>query len=192
MKPFLLDYVESIGHAVFTKGQYNLNIIGIRSKDHKPNRFDDRICVVFKDEQGWVTRTWECTTEPGKYWLENPTNVSGTAILVPGQYRGVYKIGKHRGKYDALVQRGGPVKVYRDDNRDDIIDSEVGTEEQGYFGINIHKAGSDSTQVGRWSAGCQVFSQSADFDEFMSICYAAKSKWGDSFTYTLIDEPYAN
>ncbi len=192
MKPFLLDYVESIGHAVFTKGQYNLNIIGIRSKDHKPNRFDDRICVVFKDEQGWVTRTWECTTEPGKYWLENPTNVSGTAILVPGQYRGVYKIDKHQGKYDALCQRNGPVKVYRDDNRDDIIDSEVGTEEQGYFGINIHKAGSDSTQVGRWSAGCQVFSQSADFDEFMSICYAAKSKWGDSFTYTLIDEPYAN
>jgi hypothetical protein len=23
----------------------------------------------------------------------------------------------------------------------------------------------------------------------MSICYAAKSKWGNSFTYTLIDEP---
>ena len=189
MRPVLLDYVESLGHTVFESGQYNLNIIGIRSKNHKPNSFDDRMCVVFRDEQGWVTRTWECTTEPGKYWLENPTNVSGTAILVPGQYRGVYKIDKHQGKYDALCQRNGPVKVYRDDNRDDIIDSEVGTEEQGYFGINIHKAGSGSTQIGRWSAGCQVFSHSADFDEFMSICYAAKSKWGNSFSYTLIDEP---
>ena len=29
----------------------------------------------------------------------------------------------------------------------------------------------------------------ADFEEFMSICYAAKAKWGNSFSYTLIDEP---
>ena len=143
MRPVLLDYVESLGHTVFESGQYNLNIIGIRSKDHKANSFDDRMCVVFRDEQGWVTRTWECTTEPGKYWLENPS----------------------------------------------IIDAEVGTEEEGYFGINIHKAGTASTQVDKWSAGCQVFSHSADFDEFMSICYAAKDKWGDSFSYTLIEEP---
>jgi hypothetical protein len=189
MRPILLDHVAALGHTVFERGEYNLNIIGIRSKDHQPNSFDDRMCVVFRDEQGWVTRTWECTTEPGKYWLENPTNVSGTAILVPGQYRSVYKIGKHQGKYDALCQKGGAVKVYRDDNKDAIIDAEVSTEEEGYFGINIHKAGANSTQVDRWSAGCQVFSHSADFDEFMSICYAAKAKWGNSFTYTLIDEP---
>jgi hypothetical protein len=189
MRPVLLDYVASLGHTVFERGQYNLNIIGIRSRDHKPNSFDDRMCVVFRDEQGWVTRTWECTTEPGKYWLENPINVSGTAILVPGQYRGVYKIGKHRGQYDALVQTGGRVKTYRDANKDDIIDADVATEEEGYFGINIHKAGQHSTQIDKWSAGCQVFSHSTDFDEFMSICYAAKAKWGNSFSYTLIEAP---
>jgi hypothetical protein len=189
MKPFLLDYVESLGHVVFTKGEYNLNIIGIRSKEHKPNSFDDRICVVFRDEQGWITRTWPCTTEPGRYWLENPMNVDGTAILVPGQYRSVYKISKHRGQYDALCQRGGTVKCYRDDNKDDIIDSEPESITEGYYGINIHKAGTDSTQVGKWSAGCQVFSNAKDFEEFMSICYAAKQKWGDGFSYTLIVEP---
>ena len=189
MRPFLLDYVESLGHTGFESGEYNLNIIGIRSKDHKPNSFDDRMCVVFRDEQGWVTRTWECTTEPGRYWLENPSKLSGTAILVPGQYRSVYKIGKHRGKYDALTQQGGVVKVYRDANKDDIIDADINTAEEGYFGINIHKAGSASTQVDKWSAGCQVFSHSKDFDEFMSICYAARNKWGDSFTYTLVEEP---
>ena len=90
MRPILLDHVDALGHAVFEQGEYNLNIIGIRSKDHQPNSFDDRICIVYRDEQGWITRTWECTTEPGKYWLENPSNVSGTAILVPGQYRSVY------------------------------------------------------------------------------------------------------
>jgi len=189
MRPLLLDYVASLGHAVFERGQYNLNIIGIRSKDHKANSFDDRMCVVFRDEQGWVTRTWECTTEPGKYWLERPTNVRGTAILVPGQYRSVWKIDKHQGKYDALCQRNGTVKTYRDDNKDDIIVLDVQSITEGYYGINIHKAGTDSTQVDRWSAGCQVFSHSADFDEFMSICYAAKAKWGNSFSYTLIDAP---
>ena len=189
MRPFLLDYVASLGHTVFESGEYNLNIIGIRSNDHKANSFDDRICVVFKDEQGWITRTWKCTTEPGKYWLENPTNVPGTAILVPGQYRSVWKIDKHQGKYDALCQRKGTVKTYRDSNKDDIVDLDIQSITEGYYGINIHKAGSWSTQVDRWSAGCQGFAKGDDFEECMSICYAAKSKWGNGFSYTLIDEP---
>jgi len=189
MKPYLLDYVESLGYAVFTSGKYNLNIIGIRSKDHQPNKFDDRICVVYKDDDGWITRTWSCTTEPGKYWLENPINVSGTAILVPGQYRGVYKIGKHRGQYDALVQTAGRVKTYRDDNKDEIIDADVSTQEEGYFGINIHKAGQRSTQIDRWSAGCQVFANAEDFDDFMDICRKQTSVRGwRTFTYTLVEE----
>ena len=189
MRPFLLDYVASLGHTVFESGEYNLNIIGIRNRNHKANSFDDRMCVVFKDEQGWITRTWECTTEPGKYWLENPTRVEGTAILVPGQYRSVWKIDKHKGQYDALCQRNGTVKTYRDSNKDDIVDLDVQSITEGYYGINIHKAGSASTQVDKWSAGCQVFSHSKDFEEFMSICYAARNKWGNAFTYTLIDEP---
>ena len=187
--PVLLDYVESLDHVVFTQGLYNVNIIGIRSRVNRPNEFDDRMCVVFKDELGWVTRTWACTTDPGKYWLEHPSNVEGTAILVPDQYRGAYKIGKHRGQYDALVQRGGRVAVYRDSNRDMILNMDPENTQEGYFGINIHKAGASSTQVNKWSAGCQVFANAEDFEEFMSICYAARNKWGEKFTYTLVDEP---
>ena len=147
MRPVLLDYVASLGHAVFENGQYNLNIIGIRNKNHKANCFDDRICVVFKDENGWITRTWECTTEPGTYWC------------------------------------------YRDNNKDDVIDAEPDSITEGMYGINIHKSGVHSTQVNNWSAGCQVFSTESDFEEFISICYAARNKWGNSFTYTLIEEP---
>ena len=44
-------------------------------------------------------------------------NVKGTAILVPGQYRGAYKIGFHKGKYKALVQ-AKPVKLYIDNDKD--------------------------------------------------------------------------
>tara|TARA_Y100000310_G_scaffold21406_2_gene20702 strand:- start:530 stop:1105 length:576 start_codon:yes stop_codon:yes gene_type:complete len=189
MRPVLLDIVESLGHTIFESGVYNLNIIGIRSTVHHPNQFDDRMCLVFRDEIGWLTRTWPCTTDPGKYWLEHPMNIEGTAILVPGQYRGVYRIGKHRGQYDALTQRGGTVKVYRDGDKDEILDMDPESVTEGYYGINIHKAGAKSIAVNRWSAGCQVFANKDDFVEFMSICYAARNKWGDSFTYTLIEDP---
>lgn len=189
MRPPILDYIEHLGHAVFENGQYNVNIIGVRSSEHQANRFDDVIYCVYKDEKDeWVEKSWPCTTEPGKYWLENPTNVNGTAVLVPGQYRGVWRIDRHQGKYDALCQRNGPVKTYRDSNKDDIIDLDVESITEGYYGINIHKAGKASTQIDRWSAGCQVFANASDFAEFMGICYKAREAWGNSFSYTLIDQ----
>lgn len=189
--PVLLQYVESLGYAVFTNGIYNLNIIGMRSKEHKANSFDDRICCVYRDERGWVTRTWAATCDPGVYWLEHPMRPTGTAILVPGQYRGAYKIGKHRGQYDALCQRGGPVKIYRDSNKDEILDMEPESVTEGYYGINIHRASKregGSTEVDRWSAGCQVFAKPGDdgFAEFMRLCKKSRDMWGDTFTYTLV------
>ena len=58
------------------------------------------------------------------------------------------------------------------------------------YGINIHKAGGrvdGSTQIDKWSAGCQVFSKESDFNEFMDVCRKASGTWGNSFTYTLIE-----
>lgn len=186
MRPLLLDAVARLGHAVFTSGTYNLNIIGIRTKDSDSNTFDDRMNVSYKDSKSWITRTWPCTTDPGLYYRENPANVNGTAILCAGQYRSVYKIGKHRGKYNALVQTGGKVKVWRDSNRDEQLD--YGNASDGYFGINIHKAGLSSITVDKWSAGCQVFKKAEDFNEFMSICNKQVEVNGwKTFTYTLIE-----
>ena len=116
-------------------------------------------------------------------------NKDGVAILKPGQYRGSHKLGLHQGKYEALRQQK-PVKVYRDNNKDgkyDMIEENV---HEGIFGINIHKAGkfvNGSTQIDKWSAGCQVFSKESDFNEFMEICRKARDIWGNSFTYTLIE-----
>lgn len=189
--PVLLDYLDTLGHAVFTSGILNLNIVGIRtaSEHSEPNSFDDRMCVVYKDDQGWVSRTWQITTDPGRYWLQHPMNINGTAILCPGQYRGSHVIAKHRGQYDALCQRGGAVKVFRDRNKNTVIDMEPGTMTEGMYGINIHKAGAISERVDRWSAGCQVFSHEADFLAFMALCRKSAEIYGPRFTYTLIDEP---
>ena len=112
-------------------------------------------------------------------------NSKGCAILKAGQYRGAYQIGLHKGKYEALVQRGGKVTVYRDNNKDDTLDRV--TEDSGYFGINIHKSLRHHQEVGLYSAGCQVFQNSHDFKEFMLLVKRSSVLYGDTFTYTLIE-----
>ena len=104
---------------------------------------------------------------------------------MPGQYRSVWTIDKHQGKYEALCQRNGNVKVYRDGDKNNVFSEAI--VDTGMFGINIHKAGQDSTWVENWSEGCQVFKRVKDFDEFMKICKKAAKIHGNSFSYTLIE-----
>ena len=61
-------------------------------------------------------------------------------------------------------------------------------ETTGNYGINIHKAGQNSQDVDKWSAGCQVFQKSNDFADFMDLTTKHRNLYGNSFTYTLIDE----
>ena len=149
---------------------------------------------LYKEAGEWVCNIYPATTEPGTSILKRPIKSvrhKGTAILVPDQYRSTYRIGTHGGKrsYTALVQRGGKVRVVRDNNRDSKPDYH-NPEEEGWFGINIHKHwGSDArVNTGGVSAGCQVFQSSQDFYEFMDICEKSAEKWGNSFTYTLLKE----
>ena len=191
MVPPLLQRVKALGHRVFTSGDWNLNLVGIRSRPREANTFDDTFTCTYRENGQWITRYWECTTDPGTYWLENPSRVEGTAILHPGQYRNVYKIDKHRGQYDALCQRNGEVKVYRDDNKDEVLDMNPETTTSGFFGINIHRAGraGATAHVERYSAGCQVLRDSRDFDMLMSIARKQIENRGwDTFTYTLIED----
>jgi hypothetical protein len=184
--------VESKGHKWFEKGNYNLNIVGVRnSNTHNKvtNKFDDCITVSYNVDGEEKFHCFAATTDPGKYWEENIMNKDGVAILVPGQYRSSHKIRKHQGKYEALCQQKD-VKVYRDNNKDGVYDMLAESIQEGIFGINIHKAGSrvnGSTQIDKWSAGCQVFSKESDFNQLMDLAYKAKDLYGNSFTYTLIE-----
>ena len=178
------------GYAYFTDGAYNLNIIGIRAAGHTvTNSFDDLMVLTYKTPTGqWARQIYNITTDPGRYYVLNPIQRKGTAILVPGQYRGAYQIDKHRGKYLALCQKK-PVKVYRDSNKDEIYDWNPATLEEGMFGINIHKAGKLSQKVDTWSAGCQVFASDFAFRCFMNYCQKQiQHGHGKTFTYTLIKE----
>jgi len=190
-EPAILARAEREGHVVFRRGSYNLNIIGVRTTGREANKFDDWLHVVFKDDAGcWIDHCFRITTDAGNYWLHNPMKVSGTAILVAGQYRGAYKLGKHRGKYTALVQRGAAVKIYRDNNRDSILDHDPDSIREGWFGINIHRANPsrESTRVEKYSAGCQVFADPEEFDIFIALCEKSATIYGDTFTYTLLED----
>ncbi len=169
----------------------NLNIIGVRRDNQGSNTFDDFLLVMYREEELMISHRWQATTDPGKYWLMNPMNPKGTAVLVPGQYRGTWQVGKHQGKYEALVQRK-PVKVYRDNNKDEVIDYNniVTLVDEGYFGINIHRSNpyDQSYEINKWSTGCQVFKKVGDFNSFMNLCRDSAKIYGPKFTYTLIDE----
>lgn len=185
--------IKAKGYKWFENGDYNLNIVGVRNSDtlnEVTNKFDDCMTLSYKVNGEWQYHCFDCTTDPGKHWVENILKESGVAILKPNQYRGSHKIGLHQGKYEALRQQK-PVQVYRDNNLDNCYDLIEENIEQGIFGINIHRAtkyeGRKSTQIDKWSAGCQVIAANDDFKLFMEICNKAKDRWGNSFTYTLIE-----
>ena len=182
--------VKSKGYVWFedasNKG-FDVNIVGIRNSatgQSVTNAFDDTLTISYKENGVWKFHSWSATTDPGKKGVLEYHNAAGVARLVEGQYRGSHGIGLHQGKYEALKQAKN-VKVYRDANKDLTYNEDK--IQEGIFGINIHKAGADSTYVQNWSEGCQVFKKSADFEAFMTICRKSRDIHGNSFTYTLIE-----
>lgn len=180
------------GYAWFTKGEYNVNIIGIRSNQNNKvtNKYDDILVIDYNTGIGHKRQIFRITTDPGLSYVKNSSSIKGVAILAPGQYRGTYKVDLHQGKYKALCQRLKPVKVYRDNNKDEVYDFIPESIESGMFGINIHRSHNSITveNVNKYSAGCQVFADPKEFVAFMRVIEKAKTIWGNSFTYTLINE----
>ena len=193
---------EQIEKAVKAKGyvwfedagnkEYDVNIVGIRNNsaavgDKVTNVFDDIMTVSYKVSGEWVYKSWPITTDPGTKAVKEFHNPNGVARVVPGQYRGLWMIGLHQGKYEALRQKG-MIKVYRDKNKDMTFNETIIQEGSG-FGINCHRSNptTESAYVENWSEGCQVFKKVKDFNEFMVIMNKSKGIHGNSFTYTLLE-----
>ncbi len=174
---------------VLVSGTYQLNIFGVRADTPANNKFDDLVGVLYKDYGDvWNLRLYEATTDPGFFYLDNPANVNGTAILMEGQHLSSHHIGLHRNQYCALVQNK-PLPVWRDRDRDHVYDFDPATIDVGIFGINIHHAGQHSENINNWSAGCQVLAILTEFDDLMGLVdLNVENKWGEVFTYTLFNE----
>ena len=140
--------------------------------DDRPNAFNDLRVVFTVDASGVPQITsWDGTTEPGKYFTENPIdNVPGAARIAFGQYKswtvGIHRRGR-RGAHEALVQERF-VSVYRDLNKDyQRKNDKLYT---GIFGINQHW-GYDKPKhnLGSSSAGCLVGRTMTGHREFMRL-----------------------
>ena len=176
------------GFTLYTR-PYELNIVGLRSNSTAANRFDDQLHVFYRTSGiKWEYHVFRITTDPGTYWLKNPMQAQGTAILQQGQYKNAYVLGLHRGQYKALVQRKA-VTIIRDYDRNAILDFNNGKTSTGLFGINIHRANASgkTKSIDKYSAGCQVFENAADFARFLALCEKHRGMYGNAFTYSLID-----
>ncbi len=160
-----LDLIENAvkdkGYNWFDKGDYNLNIVGVRNSktnNEVTNKFDDKITLSYK--------------------------VDGTTTI-PFIFVCLFKA------LSVVTVVCAMVCPTNNSNMDGCYDLDDDNTQTGYFGINIHRAtareGKKSTQVDKWSAGCQVIASNDDWNDFIFACYKAREIWGNKFTYTLIN-----
>jgi hypothetical protein len=171
----------------FRVGEGQINMIAIRSNNRAVDAWDDFFCLLWIEggkKQIWVNDSF--TTDPGIYYMQTKIlNPAGCGILAAGYHNNIWQLGKHGAKqYEAFVQTGGKVKAYRDRNKDNYMDFDPKTIQEGFFGCNQHH-GYDSTKVGNNSAMCQVHKFKKDLAYVLA---AAKKDKSTSWSYTLLDE----
>lgn len=129
------------------------------------------------------------SVDPGKAYSVAPLNPRGCAHLCDGgPYP--YARGKHKGHW-AVVQ-AGPLKIWRDRNRDMTQNAGENPEWATGIGLNVHAGGIEV--VGKNSAGCLVIQggyEGLPWRRFMLyIDQAVRSQTG--FKLYLLDGPTLN
>jgi lysozyme len=141
--------------------------------------YDDAIFLVSPAFFG----SYNGNTDPSRIRKGRGTGAEkGMASLQTGLWR-VHRFDKHNGRYLALCQRAGKVKVIRDGSSEDY-------EDFGTFGINIHNGGWKTTS----SLGCQTIHPTQWQSFITSAVDQAKryfgSKWDKTtIPYALLDAP---
>jgi hypothetical protein len=185
---YLREIIEDLGYKFDIKPLY-LNLLGIRGFWHGQsvanefNRYNDTIYAVWLDgDREPRVESFDASCDPGLQRQGQP-NPAGVAHLMEGQY--LFQRGLHACKYRALRQ-AGPVRVkrYFDDDPDRVRP----TLDEGWFGINIHAAGT-TDWVNGWSAGCQVIHggvEGATWKRFDRLVYELADQSQKRIPYTLV------
>ena len=181
----ILDRVKSLkSFKGIPKGYW---IVGIRSEEDAPNKYDDKF-YLFNGEQ--FVKVVTGTTNPGTPILQGgflKYNKVGAAVVKADEvYYDVWKFGLHQGKMPALKQVG-PFIVYRDGDKDGKSE-EIGAPITGSgYGINFHTCSYLEKVVGEniggWSAGCQVVNNT---EQYYMVINLIKNQ--NRITYCLLKE----
>jgi hypothetical protein len=182
----LLDRVKQLdSYKKIPEGYW---LLGVRSKEDTPNKFDDKI-YLFKGEEFIVVSS--ATTNPGTPTLKQfeKVNNDGAAVVKSDEwYYNLWKYGKHNGKVEGLLQLGSKIKVYRDTDKDSKAE-EQGKLQEGYYGINFHPNTYNlsnkvtSSSIGWFSAGCQVVNNIEKYKIMINLLKTEKT-----ISYCLINE----
>lgn len=183
----LLDRVEELKS--FKTIPLGYWILGVRSNEDEPNKYDDKF-YLFNGEE--FVKVVTGTTNPGTPILEGgflKYNKVGAAVVKSNEwYYDVWAYGLHQGKMPALRQVGNFI-VYRDGDKDNKSE-EIGAPIVGSgYGINFHSISNDLSvkkigeNIGGWSAGCQVCN---NVEQYSMIINMIKNQ--NRITYCLLEE----
>ena len=68
---YLQNIIEGMGYSFFTKGNYNVNIIGVRNPNLIANSFDDTMLCAYKIAGKWVLNWRLDCEESNQIWQVN-------------------------------------------------------------------------------------------------------------------------
>jgi hypothetical protein len=168
---------------------WDLFVFGIRGAPRRQDAWDDRIGVIYADDQGqWSCEVFEATTDPGSHALHNGMNPNGAARIVPGQYRRVWQLGKRASNGHPALMQIGPFRIQRDNDKNTTYDEAAPVQGDG-AALLLHEPWRDGlATVGQASEGCQVTRWSADARRIFDLVRRqAQAGLGDRVSYTLWD-----
>jgi hypothetical protein len=185
--------VEKKGYTFFDTGDYNINIIFNRTSNIFTDHFTDMMYIAYKVNGEKKTLSIPATTKAGSYYVQNPITyqgVTGVAVIVPGQYRGVYQFVDDYVtwlNYPFFRQIKG-MNYYRDYDKDNLLEA-VQYQQNQIFGTHIHRmsnVGVTGQIIYNWSAGCMGVEE-PNFKQILPIVRESVKKYGNTFTCTIME-----
>ena len=213
MKTRSIDEIREVlkakNYKFFEKGDFNLNLIAIREDDTFDNKFSDSLQMLYKENGVWKAPAFKFTTLAGTLGFggekapltaaDTGTGVDGVAIILEGQYPGVYEYVNtgYRYPFVEYLNQVGNFDYLRDNNKDGLV-SRNSTRQTGNFKtcfhamswINKNGTYSDSEFVNYigspYSQGCIGAPALTMFTGIMPIIRQSVKIWGKKFTPTIL------
>jgi hypothetical protein len=161
-------------------------------KKQNQDKFTDALYLIPQNALPTdIITPWQITTSPSlAYYGDKPLNPQGTGIKMPGDT--LYNIQSHtlgHGTYVMGVE-GEPVDVGRYDIGIKTYETyhPVSSFKKQNCGMEIHRSSTSSVSpcIGPWSAGCQVFCDINEFNDFINKAQAQTTN-SKRFYYAIIE-----
>lgn len=182
------------GYKFFNKGDYNLNIIFVRTDNVITNYFTDKLYLIYNKDGKEVIREYPATTKPGiKGSIDSPVTVdgiTGTACIVPNQYESAFKFIDSYTEFSEYpyFRLIGRLDYYRDGNKDLVLNTDKVIKSKNYK-THFHRMsnkGVTGKPINNWSLGC-IGVEEPYMAAIIPIIREAVKRYGDIFTVTILE-----